>query len=92
MDPEEYLTRWLREDRDRYRKQGLPDGYYYAGISDFVLQYGVWYAPVPFPVGIRKGRNRHCFRNAAAVRVVETAWRAPWPSFRLSSSAKNFSR
>lgn len=42
-----------------------------AGISDFVLRYGVWYVPVPFPAGIRKGRYRYCFRNAAVLAIEQ---------------------
>lgn len=71
MDPKEYRTQWLLKDRDYHRKQGVPDGYHYARISDFVLQHGFWYSPIPFPAGIRKGRSRYCFRNAAVLAIEQ---------------------
>jgi hypothetical protein len=71
MDPKEHLTDWLLKDRDYRRKHRASDGYYYSGISDFVLQHGVWYSPIPFPAGIRKGRSRYCFLNAALKAIEE---------------------
>lgn len=49
MNSEEILTRWLTDERDYCRKFGFWEGYYCAGSSDFLLQHGVWYTPVPFP-------------------------------------------
>ena len=71
MDPEKYLTDWLLKDRVYLRMQGVPEGYHYAGISDFLLRHGVWYPSVPFPAGIRKGRKRFCFRNAAVLAIEQ---------------------
>lgn len=71
MGPKGHLTDWLLKDRDYRRMHGVPDGYHYAGISDFLLQHGAWYPPVPFPAGIRKGRKRFCFRNAAVLAIEQ---------------------
>ena len=68
MEPKEYLTHCLTQDRNHRYKQGISNGYY-AGISDFLLRHGVWYEPVPFPAGIRKGRKKYCFRNSAVLAI-----------------------
>jgi hypothetical protein len=71
MDAKEHLTDWLLKDRAFRLKHEVMEGYHYAGVSDFLLQHGVWYPPVPFPPGIRKGRKRCCFRNAAVLAIEQ---------------------
>jgi hypothetical protein len=77
LNPKEYLTDWLT-DRSATGPQARRlrrEGYHYAGISDFLLLHGVWYTPVPFPAGIKKGRARHCFRNALVLATAEPDYR-----------------
>lgn len=63
-DAQRAITEWLTMLRDCCLGNGLPEGYHYAGIGDFLLQHGVWYEPQPLPKRIRRGVPRGCFANA----------------------------
>jgi hypothetical protein len=71
MDSKGYLTDWLLKACAYRRSYEDSEGYHYVGVSDFLLQHGVWYLPVPFPAGIRKGRKKYCFRNAALLAIEQ---------------------
>jgi len=57
-------VQWLTLLRDLLRSNGIPNGYTYAGVGDFLLRHGVWYEPRPLPKSIRHGAPRQCFANA----------------------------
>jgi hypothetical protein len=64
MTPGFAITQWLTMLRDCCRGNGLPEGYHYAGIGDFLLQHAVWYEPKALPGRIRRGMPRQCFHNS----------------------------
>jgi len=53
------LLEWLAEQRDAFT---WPEQLHYAGPADFVMREGSWHRPV----GVLRGRPRHCFANAIA--------------------------
>jgi hypothetical protein len=65
--PSSAITEWLTMLSDVTRRNGLPEGYHYAGIGDFLMQHGVWYEPKPLPSRIRRGSLKQCFYNALAL-------------------------
>jgi hypothetical protein len=71
------LAYWLRKQATfpPFAQPWFDQGYHYAGISDFVLQHGGWYVPVPFPAGIRKARARQCFLNSAITAVEQDGYK-----------------
>jgi hypothetical protein len=64
ISPASAITQWLTMLSRTCRGNGIPDGYHYAGIGDFLLQHGTWYKPKGLPRGIRRGELRNCFTNA----------------------------
>jgi len=65
--PQDAITEWLTMLSQRVRGNGLPEGYHYAGIGDFLMQHGVWYEPKTLPARFWRGVPRQCFYNAALV-------------------------
>lgn len=65
--PQDSITEWLTLLSKNCRSNGVPEGYHYAGIGDFLTQHGVWYEPKPLPKDIRRGMPRQCFYNALQV-------------------------
>lgn len=64
---QDVITEWLTMLRNISRGNGLPHGYHYAGIGDFLLQHGVWHEPKPLPSRVRPGPPKQCFYNALAL-------------------------
>lgn len=71
MDPRWIVRRYLRKERASWPpEQADALGLVYRGPTDFVLQHGRWWRPVPLPAGVREGAPRKCFGNAIAIAAL----------------------
>jgi hypothetical protein len=63
------IVEWLTRLRDVTRGNGMPKGYHYAGIGDFLLQHGIWHEPAPLPARVRRGAPKACYGNALVLAI-----------------------
>ena len=59
--------RFLESWADAFSRQAVAGGQFaaYTSEADFILKNGQPFYPAPLPRGVRMGRPRECFRNAA---------------------------
>lgn len=59
------IIEWLTMLRNCSRGNGIPSGYTYAGIGDFLLCHAQSYEPRPLPARFSSGFPSACFYNAS---------------------------
>ena len=63
-EAEQELLQYIKLTLHMRLRNGIPKGFTYAGMEDYLLEHAQWYTWAPLPKNIARGTPQRCFRNS----------------------------